>query len=191
MNEKVDEENGKALGKGNVRYRKIRRFSNNESWENIGCLVPAATFGLGGSRLWEKEEDIKISGKKRKRRSIGIKVYLYEVCLSEIIYYLLFYLKTILTPFPPCQISGIYPTREMEFKKYWPQGFELEEDKVTNDWWREKLLIDGFNAVCNNNDTSFLKVGDESMSKNCVQTTAKGNLTHFSYIFHKPEQLST
>ena len=179
------------MNKGNVRYQKVRWFSINECWKNIGCLVSAPNFGLRGFRLWEKEEEINLSGKKRKRRSIRIKVYLYEVCLSEIIYYLLFYLKTILTPFPPCQISGIYPTREMEFKKYWPQGFELEEDKVTNDWWREKLLIDGFNAVCNNNDTSFLKVGDESMSKNCVQTTAKGNLTHFSYIFHKPEQLST
>ena len=30
--------------------------------------------------LWEREEDIKISGKNRKIRSIGIKVDLYEVC---------------------------------------------------------------------------------------------------------------
>ena len=55
MNQKVDEDNGKALGKGNVRYRKVRRFSRNEFWKNIGCLVSAPTFGLGGSRLWEKE----------------------------------------------------------------------------------------------------------------------------------------
>ena len=54
---------------------------------------------LGGSRLWEKEEDIKLSGNKRKRHSIRIKVDLYEVCLSEIIYCLLFYFQTILTPF--------------------------------------------------------------------------------------------
>ena len=60
--------------KGNVRYRKVRRFSSSGFWENIGCLVSAPTFGLGGSRLWEKEEGKKLSGKKRKRRSIQAKV---------------------------------------------------------------------------------------------------------------------
>ena len=79
-NRRVDEENGKASNKGNVRYQKVRRFSSNEFWKNIGCLVSAPTFGLGGSRLWEKEEDLKLSGKKRKRCSIWVKVDLYEVC---------------------------------------------------------------------------------------------------------------
>ena len=53
-NRRVDEENGKALNKGNVRYRKICRFSSNEFWRKMCCLVSAPTFGLGGSRLWEK-----------------------------------------------------------------------------------------------------------------------------------------
>ena len=48
MNKKVDEDNGKSLGKGNVRYRKICRFSRNEFWKNIGCLISAPTFGLRG-----------------------------------------------------------------------------------------------------------------------------------------------
>ena len=99
MNQKVDEENGKALGKSNVKYRKVCQVFSNEFWKNIGCLVSAPNFGLGGSRLWDKEEDIKTSGKKRKRRSIQIKFYLYVVFLSRIIYFLLFYFKTILTPF--------------------------------------------------------------------------------------------
>ena len=44
-----------------------------------------------------------LSGKKRNILSIQIKVDLYEVFLSGIIYCLLFYFKTILTPFyfPP------------------------------------------------------------------------------------------
>ena len=78
------------MNKGNVRYLKVRQFSSNEFWKNIGCLVSAPTFGLGGSRMWEKEEGIKIILKKRKRRSIKIKVDFYEVCLSKIIYCLLF-----------------------------------------------------------------------------------------------------
>ena len=79
-NQKVDEDSGKTSNKGNVRYRKVCRFSSNEFWKNIGCLVSAPTFGLGGSRLWEKEEDIKLSGNKSKRLSIRVKVDLYEVC---------------------------------------------------------------------------------------------------------------
>ena len=44
---------------------------------------------------------MKIIGRKRKRRSIWITVDLYEVCLSYIIHFPLFYFMTILTPFPP------------------------------------------------------------------------------------------
>ena len=55
MNQKVDIENGKQMVKGNVRYRKVRRFSRCEFWNNIGCLVSEPTFGLGGSRMWGKE----------------------------------------------------------------------------------------------------------------------------------------
>ena len=66
MNQKVDEDNGKALVKGNVRYRKVRWFSSNEFWKKIGCLVSAPTFGLGGTRLSEKGEDIHISVNSRK-----------------------------------------------------------------------------------------------------------------------------
>ena len=82
---KGDEENWKQRVKGNVRYRKVRCFSSCEFWKNIGCLVSVPTFGLWGSRLWEKEEEQKLSVKKRKRRSIREKVDLYEV-------YFLFYL---------------------------------------------------------------------------------------------------
>ena len=67
------------MNKGNVWYCKVSRLPSNEFWKNIGCLVSAPTFGLGGSRLWEKEEELKLSGKKRKRRSIRAKVDLYEV----------------------------------------------------------------------------------------------------------------
>ena len=73
-NRKVDEENGKSLNKGNVRYQKFVAFSRNEFWKNIGCLVSAPTFGLGGSRMWEKEEDLKLSGKNMKRLYIRVKV---------------------------------------------------------------------------------------------------------------------
>ena len=59
------------------------------------------------------------------------------------------------------------------------------------EWWRAKLLFDGFITAGKNIAASFLKVGDESMSEIRFRTTAKGNLPHLSYIFRKPEPLST
>ena len=65
MNNKVDEENGRGGIQYNGRFRKLWRFSRNEFWKNIGCLLSAHTFGLGGLRL--REKDPNIGGKKRKR----------------------------------------------------------------------------------------------------------------------------
>ena len=61
---------------------------------------------------------------------------------------------------------------------------------MTDEWWREKHLFDGFNTSCKNIAASSLKVGDKSMSEIRFCTTAKGNLPHLSYIFQKPEPLS-
>ena len=60
---KANEENGKSLVMVNGRYQKVRRFSSNEFWENIGCLVSATNFDIVGSRMWEKGE-----GKKYKHK---------------------------------------------------------------------------------------------------------------------------
>ena len=95
---------------------------------------------------------------------------------------------TILTPFF-CQICGISLTRVKEFRNYLPKGFELEEDKVTDELWREMFLIDGFNKTCNNIAATYLKVGNESMSKIRFRKMAKRNLPHLSFIFHNPESL--
>ena len=59
-----------------VRTRKVQQFSINEFWKNISCLISAPNFGLGGSKLWDKDEKQNIRGKKRKRNSIRLKVYL-------------------------------------------------------------------------------------------------------------------
>ena len=60
----MDEENDKYVGMVNERARKVWRFSSNEFWKNVGCLVLDPTFGLHGSRMWGKEEETEISGKK-------------------------------------------------------------------------------------------------------------------------------
>ena len=77
---KADEDNGRGGTTENGKFWKLRRFSRNELWKNIECLLSAPTFGLGGSRLWEK--DTKINGNKNKGSSVLSKVDLYEVCAS-------------------------------------------------------------------------------------------------------------
>ena len=54
-----------------------------------------------------------------------------------------------------------------------------------------RLLIYGFNGACSNIASSYLKVGDESMSAIKFHTMSKGDLPHLSYIFLKPEPLGT
>ena len=87
------------------------------------------------------------------------------------------------------QISGISLTRGKEFRKYWPQVFELEENKATNEWWIGNWLIDGFNATYKNISASFLKVGDESMSAIRFRTTEKRELT--SLVLYFPQAGAT
>ena len=53
------------------------------------------------------------------------------------------------------------------------------------------MLIYFLNEACNNISAIYLKVGYESMSMIRFPDTAKGNLTHLSYIFRKPEPLGT
>ena len=60
MNMNVDEDYGKYVGMVNGRAWKVQWFSINEFWKNIGCLVSAPTFGLGGYRLYNNEEEQKI-----------------------------------------------------------------------------------------------------------------------------------
>ena len=87
MNKKVDENNGREGTQENGRFQNLRQISRNEFWNNIWCLLSAPTFGIGWSILWKKYPNI--SGKKRKRYLIRLKVDLYEVCASlfHIVYY--------------------------------------------------------------------------------------------------------
>ena len=48
---RVGEDNGRATGMVKVRISKVQNFPSNAFWKNIGCLVLAPKFGLGGLRL--------------------------------------------------------------------------------------------------------------------------------------------
>ena len=66
-----------------------------------------------------------------------------------------------------------------------PKVFESEEDKATDEWWRDFFLINGFNESCNDIASSALKIGDELTSAISFMKTTKGNLAHLSYILRK------
>ena len=65
----------------------------------------------------------------------------------------------------------------------------MKEENDPDEWRRENLLVNGFKEACNKISTSYLKVGDDSMSAIHVCTTAKGDLPHLSYILLKDEPL--
>ena len=89
------------------------------------------------------------------------------------------------------QICDISHTRGKEFSKYLTRVLELEVYNEEYEWWRVRLLIDGFNKACSNISASYLNVEDNSMSELRFPTTSKGYLPHLSYIFRKPESLGT
>ena len=84
------------------------------------------------------------------------------------------------------QICGISHTRGEEFSNCWPQLFESEDDKYSDEWYMERLLFGGFDEVYNNIDVIYLKVRDDSMSETSFWNIAKGGLSHLSYIFLNP-----
>ena len=71
MNMRVDEDNGRVVGMGNGRLMKFQRFSGNEFWKKFCCLFLAPTFGIGGLRLWEKEEEQRKEERKGRDFPLG------------------------------------------------------------------------------------------------------------------------
>ena len=90
MNMRSDEKNGRAVGMVRGRDWKFWRFSSNEFWNNIHCIVSDPAFGIGWSRIWEKEEAHNIIGKKRNRFYMREKVDLFEVYVYPILFIVLF-----------------------------------------------------------------------------------------------------
>ena len=61
--------------------------------------------------------------------------------------------------------------------------------KVTDNFWKIRGLIDGFNESRRKISSGKEKTVDESMSAIQLHTTHKGDLLQYSYIFRKPDPL--
>ena len=84
------------MGKGS--FMKVCIFSSNEFWKNIGCIVSAPTFGLGGLDLWEKQK-VKIKKEIKGREIPFMKGFICMRFVSNIlyfIYWILYYITSIL-----------------------------------------------------------------------------------------------
>ena len=89
------------------------------------------------------------------------------------------------------QVCGISLTIFKEFRTFWPCSFVDTLVEVTDNFWRIRGSMDGFNESCRQIASGKEKTADESMSAIRFRTTPKGDLPHYSYIFRKPEPLWT
>ena len=73
-------------------------------------------FCVGGDKLLDKDEKIRITGKKSNRMIIRGDIGLYQFCAYHF-FALVYFILTILTLIFFLQILGIYYTRVTEFRK--------------------------------------------------------------------------
>ena len=78
MEIKMNEGNESPIEK--LRIRKVWIFSRNDIWKNIGCIVQAPKLFFWLTKLWYKEEDIYLNGKKKYIVDIWMNIVLYETC---------------------------------------------------------------------------------------------------------------
>ena len=59
--------------------------------------------------MWDNEESKNISGNKSRKHSVRLRVDIYGVCLSYLIFYLIYDIVTILTPFFARFVTSLTP----------------------------------------------------------------------------------
>ena len=91
----------------------------------------------------------------------------------------------------PLQVCGISFKRYKEFRTFWPSSFVDQSVKGTDNFWKIRELIDGFKKLCRQIGSGVEKMADELMSAIRFCTTPKVDLTHYSFIFRKPDPFGT
>ena len=90
-------------------------------------------------------------------------------------------------------LTGLYYILDKvkKFRTFRPCSFVDMLVKGTNNFWKVRGLIDGFNESCKQISSQEGKTADESMRAIQFCSIPKGDLPHYSYIFIKPESLWT
>ena len=97
----------------------------------------------------------------------------------------------VLTSLCPLHVCDISLTIFKEFRIFWPSSFVDPSVKGTDNFWKIRGLIEGFNRSRRQIASGVEKTADYSMSAIQFCTTPKGCLPHYSYIFRAPEPLGT
>lgn len=85
---------------------------------------------------------------------------------------------------------GLKLYRWEQLKRLWPYGFRDASLKDTDDWWKVRWLVDGWNKVMREHfQPSCHLTEDESMIAFRPQTSATGDAPHLTSLPLKPEDL--
>ena len=162
MNEAVCMKNRVTLNGG--WKRQAKKFTRQEFWKCIGCILSAATYEKKGSNLWsEVSKDVGKHENQTLRRDVRGTIDLQKVCCTLIRHFFsmllieLFY-RTQPSSFHGCffeylpifinfQVCGISLTRFKEFRTFWTCSFVDPLVKVTDNFWKICGLIYGFNEL--------------------------------------------
>ena len=106
-------------------------------------------------------------------------VYIYACYLillsytTSLIYWVFLCVLTSLSPLQDCDISL---TRFKEFRNFWPSSYVDPSVKGTDNFWKIRGLIEGFNRSRRQIASGVEKTADESISATQFFTTPKGYL---------------
>ena len=156
MNEALTMKNRVTLnGEGK---RQAKKFTRQELWKCIGCILSVITYGKKRRNLWsEVSKDVGKHENHTLRRDVRGTTNLQKLCCA-LICHLFFYdfdwiilLYTTFFEYLPIflhlQVCDISLTRFKEFVRFWPCYFVYQLVKVTDNFWNIRGLIDGFNEL--------------------------------------------
>ena len=107
-------------------------------------------------------------------------------CHWIILSYTTFFISLIylwlLISFYPLQVCSVSLTSFKYFRMFWPSSFVYPSVKGTNNFWKVRGIIDGFNKSHRQIASGVGKMSDESMSDMLFFTTPKGDF-RTNYIF--------
>ena len=177
-----------------------------EFWKFICCVLSSVTYGKKGHKLWSeipksfgRKATTKILRDVRGNTNLNTvycdhyrHFYIYDchwIILSYTNSFIYWMFLLVCTSLYPLQFCNVSLTRFKDFRTFWPCSFVDPSVKSTNNFWKVRGLIDGFNKSCRHIASGVEKMAYELMSAIQFCNTHKGDLLHYNYIFRVTEPL--
>ena len=179
MNEAVDMKNSFTMD--GVGKQLVHPFKRQELWKCIGFVLPEFNYGKKGRKLWSEVPKASCRMASTKlRRNIRGNTDLYKVCcdiywnfyiyawhwviLSYTTSFISWMFLWVLNSIYPLQVCGISLTRFKKFRTFLPCYFIDPSVKGTNNFWKIRGLIGGFNNSRRHIASGVKKTAYELMS---------------------------